>query len=150
MGEKGQYTVSERLSILEDAFERELRHERERVDLIIKARDDARDHQYEITEQHLEDLNGHNEETRKNLEITISRNEYNGLLNGPVAQLLKFMERTEAANVERDKSITALITDSKVFASFKDNILGRISVIAGAAALGGGGVAALLGWLKAM
>jgi hypothetical protein len=95
-------------------------------------------------------LNGHNEETRKNLELTVSRDKYDGLVNGSVAQLIQFMERTNTANFERDKIQGQLLGDVKTLNALKDNVVGRITMIAAVMSLlGGGVVAALINfWLK--
>jgi hypothetical protein len=130
----GEYTVDARLAVLETLLPEKIRENRERTDLLFAGRDVALRLQYEITEKHLKELNGHNEETRKNLEITVSKDKFEGLIRGDISQLVKFMERTDTSNIDRDRKLGELLGEVKVLTGFKDNITGRMTM---AAALGG-------------
>jgi uncharacterized protein YpuA (DUF1002 family) len=141
-----------RLAVLEDALPREIQHNRNRTDLIFRERQRELVRQARETMRRLKELNGHNEETRKNLELTVSRDKYDGLVNGSVAQLIQFMERTTTSNADRDKVQGQLLGDVKTLNALKDNIVGRIAMISAIASLlGAGGVTALFNfWLNKM
>jgi hypothetical protein len=140
-----EQSIETRLAVLEER----VKSQKALMDLEFKGRDDALKLQYEITEKHLKDLNGHNEETRKNLEITVSKEKFDGLVNGSIAQLTKFMERAEMASIDRDRKIGEIMGDTKANNAFRENVSGRIAMITLAGSiLGGGGMAALISFLK--
>ena len=92
-----------RLAVLEALLPRESQALRERMDLKFDAAKDAikiaseaasaaLTLQYGITEKHLLDLNHQHAETKANQAISVTRDKFDDLVKGPIADLIKFRD----------------------------------------------------------
>jgi len=138
-----------RIAVQEAMLRLQVKHLLELMEEKFKSIEKERSDWFVETQRRLHELNGHNDETRKNLEITVSRDRFQGLIDGDIASLKSSRDKQDSRNIDLDKWQGEVRGDLKVFTLFMGNINGRIAMmVAAGSMLGGGGMAALIAWLK--
>jgi hypothetical protein len=123
-GDDCKYSLDSRVAILEALLPEKIQGNKDRTDLLFQGRDAATTHQFNEFMRRLAELNGEAGRLREMQASYVPREVYDTKLD------------------DLTKSIRAL-------ENAQANIFGRIAVISGAASLlGGGGVAAIITWLK--